>query len=145
METSPEIVDPPYTTPVGITTDCFTRCNTSADYVITVMKPTIKDITYKTNLYTTQRNKALNLKEEKFLSFIDLPRVSNTMSRNISQEILGNLHANDNTKSAKGSTDNIYKIRQLEKTLNKQFANSILVQENYQLTKQSYYSKADLV
>nr|CAH7713910.1 unnamed protein product [Callosobruchus chinensis] len=102
-------------------------------------------ITFQSNLYSVQKNKHLNLTEKELLKFIGinffmsyhqlpnwkhywsrspdlgLPIVTNAMSRNRFEQILSNLHCNDNTLLPANNRDKLYKLRPLITELNKSF------------------------
>ncbi|KAJ8931061.1 hypothetical protein NQ314_016090 [Rhamnusium bicolor] len=124
----------------------FLECTTATDYFLKVLgSTTIENIVYQSNLYATQRNKVLNLKENELLAFIgihffmgyhhlpsykhywssaedlDVPIVIRTMPRNRFQQILSFLHMNDNSTIPRGNKGKIYKIRPFVSSLNNQF------------------------
>lgn len=50
----------------------FGDCKTATDIFLKLINPTIKNILDQSNLYATQKNKNLNLKENELLSFFSV-------------------------------------------------------------------------
>lgn len=136
---------PKYDNPEGPLCDEFLTCHSPTDYFKKVVGTALADVTYQSNLYATQKNKNLNLKEEELLAFLGinffmgyhtLPSykhywstsndlgielVRKTMTRNRFQDILSFLHVNDNDAIPANNKNRIYKILPLVNTLNENF------------------------
>lgn len=133
----------------GVVQDNFAHCGTPTDVFLALLgEDMVEHITYQSNLYATQKNKSLNLKEHELLctiginfvmgyhslpaiehywstaSDMNVAAVSSTMPRARFQEILSNLHANDNKTIPTGCKDKLYKLRPIIDGLNKQFQES---------------------
>ena len=112
-------------------------------------------ISYETNLYMNQKHRrVLPLTEKELYSFLginilmsyhcllaltcywnnsqdlNVPLVSNAMSRNRFSQILSNLHLNDNATIQRDNTDKLYKLRPFIQKLNENFVKLYNVNEH---------------
>jgi hypothetical protein len=139
-------VIPDYILPEGVIEECFASCQTPTDVIMILLKPLVEHVTFQSNLYATQNNKTLNLKEHELLAFIginflmgyhvlpswkdywntsadlNVPIIVQTMPRNRFEEILRFLHCNDNTAIPVGCVDKLYKIRPIITSANNTFS-----------------------
>lgn len=115
-------------------------------YFYKLLGSALELITFKSNLYATQKSKTLRLTEAELLAFIGinfimgyhklpsykdywstgedlgLRLISSTMSRKRFETILSHLHVNDNGLLRKNNKDKLFKIRPLVNVLNSQFS-----------------------
>lgn len=136
---------PEYNEHEGPVIGVFENCKNALDIYLQLLGKSVDDIVYQSNLYATQRNKALKLTKNELLSFIGInfmmayhqlpswkmywnsspdlgvPFDTNCMTRNRFEEILRYLHCNDNTSIPKNNKDKLYKVRPLATTLNENF------------------------
>lgn len=123
----------------------FDGCISPTDVSVKVIDPILDQIVYQSNLYAVQRGKILNIDNKELLSFVEinfymgynvLPSwrhywstsanlgwnlVINTMRELRFDNILSNLHINDNTTRPQNCTDKMYKTRPLIDKLNENF------------------------
>lgn len=136
---------PEYSEEAGPVTDIFENCQTANDFFDKFIEPIIDNIFFQTNLYAVQRNKVLNVNKEEFLAFfginmlmgyhvlpswrhywstspdLGIPLVSSAMSRLKFDNILSNLHVNDNAQIPTNNKDKLYKLKPMIETLNSTF------------------------
>lgn len=129
----------------GHNEEMFRNCKSATDIFLKLLNPIIDHIIYQSNLYATQNNNTLKLTENELLAFIgmnfcmgyhkvpsykhywstandlNVPVVSDVMSRDRFSEILSNIHVNDNTTIPVNNKDKLYKLRPLIDSLNKTF------------------------
>ncbi|CAI6353081.1 unnamed protein product [Macrosiphum euphorbiae] len=132
-----DTVRPEYCRPEGVNMIEISRCNTPTDVFMVFIESILKDLVYQTNLYGTQKNKALRIQREDMLVFLGinflmgynrLPSykdywstsddlgvklVSNAMSRDMLEKILIHLHCNDSTLLPTNNKDKLFKIRSI--------------------------------
>ncbi|KAG5899689.1 hypothetical protein JTB14_015179 [Gonioctena quinquepunctata] len=124
----------------------FQHCSTYTDYFLTVLGPNIVEyIVYHSNLYATQRGKAMNFEEHELLAFLGLNYfmgyhtvpscthywscaedlgiaiVKRVMPRSRLEQLLQYLHINDHSTLPPNNKDKIHKIRPFVITLNERF------------------------
>lgn len=136
---------PEFSLPEGPVPEFFENDATSTEYFLSFIADITENIIFQCNLYATQRQKNLNLKKNEFHAFVGLnflmgyhklpswkdywstsedfclPIIGKTMSRNRFDEILSNLHVNDNAKIPKDNKDRLYKLRPMIDGLNNKF------------------------
>ncbi|XP_063235868.1 piggyBac transposable element-derived protein 3-like [Bacillus rossius redtenbacheri] len=123
----------------------FSHCQTPTDIFLVMIGDLIEELTFQSNLYATQHEKNLNLKEGELLCFLGInfmmgyhklpswkdywstsedfrvPPIAEAMPRDRFELILRYLHANDNKSVPQGNKDKIYKIRPVVEKLNHKF------------------------
>lgn len=140
-------LDPDYSLPDGPVDGKFTG-ETATSIFLDFIDGFIDQLVYQTNLYSVQRGYPLNIKRFEILNFIgihflmgynklpswkhywatsddlNVPRVSNTMSRNRFDNILSNLHVQNNLLIPKNNKDKLFKLRPLINYCNEIFSTS---------------------
>ena len=148
--------DHPFDLPQGPVLDRFSDCVNEGDYLLKFIDAEIREkILYETNLYINQKHRRVpTVTVNDLCSFLginllmgyhtlpsirnywscdqdlNLLLVSNTMSRNRFQQILSNLHLNDNNAMPKDNTDKLYKLRPFIDRLNDNFMTLYNVNEH---------------
>lgn len=136
---------PIYTLSEGVVEGYFERCFTPTEFFIALVDDSVDNITFQSNLYATQKHKVLHLKKEELYAFIGinflmgfhkLPSwrhywaldpafsvqiVRDTMSRNRFDDILSNIHVNDNSTIPHDNRDKTWKLKPMIEDLNKKF------------------------
>lgn len=136
---------PPYAHPESVVEGYFEMCFTPTDFFIKIVDDVIEDIVYQSNLFATQKHTTLNLKKGElyafiginfFMGFHKLPSwknywslepvfsvqiVRDTMSRNRFDDILSNLHVNDNSTIPLENKDRTWKLKPMIEKLNTTF------------------------
>ncbi|KAL4127516.1 hypothetical protein QTP88_011683 [Uroleucon formosanum] len=140
-------LDPDYSLPDGPVDGKFMG-ETATSIFLEFIDGFIDQLVYQTNLYSIQRGRPLNIKRFEILNFIginflmgynklpswkhywatsddlNVPCVSNTMSRNRFDNILSNLHVQDNLLIPKNNKDKLFKLRPLINYCNETFFTS---------------------
>lgn len=140
-----ETIIPEYDSEIGAAKDIFAACRTPTDVLLKFLDPILDNLLYQSNLYAVQRNKVLNVKKGELLAFIGINQfmgyhvlpswrhywssspdlgaslVKETMSRLRFDNILSNLHVNDNSTIPPNNKDKLYKLRPLIEALNVTF------------------------
>lgn len=142
--------------PQGPILDHFSDCTNEGDYFLKFINAEIRErILYETNLYINQKHRRVpTVTDNELYSFLginllmgyhnlpslrnywsseqdlNVPLVSNTMSRNRFQQILTNLHLNDNNAIPEDNTDKLYKLRPFIDGLNNNFMMLYNISEN---------------
>lgn len=140
-------MDPSYSLPDGPVEGKFVG-ETATSFFLEFLDGYIDQLLYQTNLYSIQRGRTLNLKRHEILNFLGinflmgynkLPSwkhywstasdfnvscVSNTMSRNRFDNILSNIHVQDNSLIPNNNKDRLFKLRPLINYCNEVFATS---------------------
>lgn len=130
----------------GHNEEIFNNCKSATDIFLKLIDPIINLIKDQSNLYATQNNRTLKLSENELLTFIgmnfcmgyhklpsyklywstskdlNVPIISEAMSRDRFSEILSNIHVNDNLAIPVNNKDKLYKLRPMIESLNKRFA-----------------------
>nr|XP_023018087.1 piggyBac transposable element-derived protein 3-like [Leptinotarsa decemlineata] len=136
---------PEYKCNEGPNTDVFNDCLKPTDVFLKFIEPQLENLVYQSNLHAVQRDRNLNFKKEELLdsigtnllmgyhvlpswrhywsgsSDLGVPLVSNTISRQIFDNILSNLHINDNPKIPVSNKDKLYKLKPMIDSLNETF------------------------
>ena len=110
-----------------------------------LINPIIENILDQSNFYATQKNKNLNLRENELLSFfginfcvgnhklpsykhywkvakdLNVPAISEVMTRDRFVEILSNIHVNNNENIPQNNKDKLFKLRPMINSLNQIF------------------------
>ena len=125
----------------------FLLCSTPADYFLEYFdKEMLERIVFQTNLYVQQKQRRVSpVTKPEMLGFLGInlimgyhklpswyhywstdqdlsvPLVASTMPRNRFQQILSNLHVNDNAMMPDDNKDKLYKLRPLISKLNENY------------------------
>ena len=139
---------PDYEKSLGYNQVMFGDCKTATDIFLKLINPIIENILDQSNLYATQKNKNLNLRENELLSFfginfcmgyhklpsykhywkgakdLNVPAISEVMTRDRFVEILSNIHVNNNENIPQNNKDKLFKLRPMIDSLNQIFLES---------------------
>ncbi|XP_016655726.1 piggyBac transposable element-derived protein 3-like [Acyrthosiphon pisum] len=139
---------PDYGKSLGYNQVMFGDCKTATDIFLKLINPITENILDQSNLYATQKNKNLNLRENELLSFfginfcmgyhklpsykhywkgakdLNVPAISEVMTRDRFVEILSNIHVNNNENISQNKKDKLFKLRPMIDSLNQIFLES---------------------
>lgn len=129
---------PDYEKSLGYNQVMFGDCKTATDIFLKLINPIIENILDQSNLYATQKYKNLNLRENELLSFfginfcmgyhklpsykhywkgtkdLNVPAISEVMTRDRFVEIPSNIHVNNNENVPQNNKDKLFKLRQIK-------------------------------